>query len=90
MSTDVGKKIKEIREALGEGRPEFSLKTGIPIGTLIGIEQGRHEPKAGVLVAIAQQWPQYAAYLLTDETEITQRNPETENIARDLKEAGRG
>lgn len=88
MSIPVGEKIRNVREILGLGRAEFSQKTGIPKDTLIGAELGRREPKAGILIAIAQQWPEYAAYLLTDETEIGQRNPETEKLARELQAAG--
>ncbi|OAM52698.1 hypothetical protein A7981_04395 [Methylovorus sp. MM2] len=74
---DTGKKIKLVREATGLKREEFSVRTGVPIGTLIGVEQGRHEPKAGVLKSIAEQWPEYAAYLLTDKIEVVQKKPET-------------
>ena len=87
MSTPIGEKIRNVREALGIGRQEFVDITGIAKGTLIGIEQGRQEPKAGVLIAIAEAWPQYAAYLLTDETGKKQRNPEVDNIARELPRA---
>ncbi|MCB4810593.1 helix-turn-helix domain-containing protein [Methylovorus menthalis] len=76
MSNSIGKRIKLVRETIGMKREEFSVETGVPIGTLIGIEQGRHEPKAGVLISIANKWPQYAAYLLTDKTDIIQINPE--------------
>lgn len=76
MSNSIGKRIKLVRETIGLKREEFSVETGIPIGTLIGIEQGRHEPKSGILSAIAQKWPQYATYLLTDETHVKQENPE--------------
>ena len=86
MSSNTGRKIREIRESLGLGRHEFAEKTGIPKGTLIGVEQERQEPKAGVLVAIAQIWPEYAAYLLTDELTVTQRSPEVETVARELIE----
>lgn len=86
MSTIVGNRVKTVRETIGLKREEFSVEAGIPIGTLIGIEQGRHEPKAGVLVAIAGKWPEFAAYLLTDATDIKQRNPEVEQLAQDLKE----
>lgn len=86
MSTGVGRKIRTIREALEMGRAEFSEKTGIPKGSLIQVEQEIREPKAGVLEAIAKQWPEFAAYLLTDEVEIKQRNPETEKLARELPE----
>jgi len=76
MSTPIGEKIRNIRESLGMGRQEFVDTTGIAKGTLIGIEQNRQEPKAGVLIAIAEAWPEYAAYLLTDNVEIKQRRPE--------------
>ena len=75
MSNNIGKRIKLVRETIGLKREEFSVETGVPIGTLIGIEQGRHEPKAGVLMAIANLWPEYATYLLTDKTDIPQKNP---------------
>lgn len=87
MSTPIGEKIRNVREALGIGRQEFVDITGIAKGTLIGIEQNRQEPKAGVLIAIAAAWPQYAAYLLTDDTGKKQRNPEVDNIARELPRA---
>lgn len=76
MSSSPGKKIRTVREALSLGRQEFAEKTGIPKGTLIGVEQERQEPKAGVLMAIAELWPEYAAYLLTDKTDVVQINPE--------------
>ncbi len=84
MSSPIGKKIRNVREALGIGRQEFVDKTGIPKGTIIGIEQGLREPKAGVLIAIAQAWPEYAAYLLTDEINVKQRDPEAEELAKEL------
>lgn len=87
MSTPIGEKIRNVREALGMGRQEFVDITGIAKGTLIGIEQNRQEPKAGVLIAIAEAWPQYAAYLLTDETGMRQKNPEVESLARELPRA---
>jgi transcriptional regulator with XRE-family HTH domain len=87
MSTPIGEKIRNVREALEMGRQEFVNETGIAKGTLIGIEQGRQEPKAGVLIAIAAAFPQYAAYLLTDETNTKQKNPEVESISRELPKA---
>lgn len=87
MSTPIGQKIRNVREALEIGRQEFVDKTGIPKGTIIGIEQGLREPKAGVLIAIAQTWPEYAAYLLTDEIGIKQKNPEVESLAKELPKA---
>lgn len=84
MSIPIGEKIRCVREALEMGRQEFVDKTGIAKGTLIGIEQGRQEPKAGVLIAIAQAWPEYAAYLLTDDFNVKQKHPEVMSLAREL------
>lgn len=86
MSTPIGKKIRNIREALGMGRQEFVEKTGIPKNSLIGIEVSKHEPGAKVLIAIAQAWPEYAAYLLTDEIDVVQKHPEVDQLARVLTE----
>lgn len=87
MSTSIGKKIRNVREALGMGRGEFAEKTGINKGTLIGIEVNDRDVMSGILTAIAQEWPEYAAYLLTEETGIKQKNPEVESISRELPKA---
>jgi len=76
MSISIGEKIRKVREDLDMGRAEFSQITGIPKDTLIGAELNRREPKAGILIAIANQWPEYAAYLLTDKIEVVQKKPE--------------
>ncbi|WP_025870178.1 helix-turn-helix domain-containing protein [Methylobacillus glycogenes] len=73
MSMPIGEKVRKIRESLGFGRTEFSRRTGIPKDTLIGTELGRREPRAGILIAIAKQWPQYAAFLLMDEGVVVQQ-----------------
>lgn len=80
MSSTAGRKIRTIRESLDMGRQEFADITGIAKGTLIGIEQGRHEPKAGILEIVAKHWPEFAAYLLTDNTSVKQRNPESDSL----------
>lgn len=69
------------------GRGEFVDKAGINKGSLIRIEQGQNEPKAGVLEAIASAFPQYAEYLLTGNTGIKQENPEVEKLSRKLPKA---
>jgi transcriptional regulator with XRE-family HTH domain len=66
------------------GRQEFVDKTGIPKGTLIGVEQGSREPKASILIAVATAFPEYAEYLISDQVGIKQKNPEVENLAREL------
>ncbi len=87
MSTPIGKKIRNVREALGMGRQEFVDTTGIPKNTLIQIEVSEREVKSGALIAIATAFPQYAAYLLTDEISIKQRDPEVESISKELPKA---
>ncbi|MCB4812429.1 helix-turn-helix domain-containing protein [Methylovorus menthalis] len=69
----VGERIRLIREGLGMGRQEFADKTGIPKGTLIRTEQGQNAPQVSVLIKIADLWPEYAAYLLTDKTDVIQK-----------------
>lgn len=61
-------KVRAIREAEGLSRSGFSQETGIASRTLEGIEQGRREPGGELLSAIGKRWPQYARWLLTDET----------------------
>lgn len=85
MSTNYGKRIRFVREHLGLGRAEFCTKTGIPKQSLINYETERTKANAEVLGAIAKVWPEFAAYLLTDETDVRQRNPEVEALARDLE-----
>ncbi|OAM51520.1 hypothetical protein A7981_08500 [Methylovorus sp. MM2] len=85
MSISQGKKIRLIRESAGMGRQAFSDTTGIPKDSLIGYEMERIKPGGEVLSAIAGKWPEYAAYLLTDETDVKQRNPEVESVARELE-----
>lgn len=62
------------------GRAEFAEKTGINKGTLIGIETTDRGVISSVLTAIAKLWPQYAAYLLIEDVEIKQKNPEIDGI----------
>lgn len=64
------------------GRQEFADKTGIIKGSLIRIEVSDGEPRAGILVAIAKEWPEYAAYLLTDEITVKQKRPEVAPAAK--------
>lgn len=87
MSTPIGKKIRNVREALEMGRQEFVDLTGIPKNTLIQIEVSDGEVKSNALIAVAAAFPQYAAYLLTDETNTKQKNPEVESISKDLPKA---
>lgn len=80
LSSTIGERIRNVRETLGMGRQEFVDKTGIPKNSLIAIETGRHEPGAKSLMAIASTFPEYAAYLLINDVEIKQKNPEVEGL----------
>ncbi|ACT52147.1 helix-turn-helix domain-containing protein [Methylovorus glucosotrophus] len=80
MSTGYGKRIRLVREHLGLGRAEFCNETGIPKQSLINYETERTKANAEVLGAIANKWPEYAAYLLTDKTFVIQKNPEHDQI----------
>lgn len=72
MSISQGKKIRLIRESLEMGRAEFSETTGIPKQSLIGYEMERIKPGGEALAAVANIWPEFAAYLLTDKTKQQQ------------------
>ena len=67
-----------IREGLNMGRQEFADKTGIAKGTLVRAEQGQNSPQADILIKIAGVWPEYAAFLLTDNYQVHQQTPEVQ------------
>ena len=48
-----GQCLKAIREAASTTQQELSEKSGVPLGTLREIEQGRREPLFGVVQRIA-------------------------------------
>ena len=41
---DIAKRIRELRESVGENRTEFSKHTGIPVRTIEDWESGRRTP----------------------------------------------
>jgi transcriptional regulator with XRE-family HTH domain len=84
VSTPIGRRIRNIREAQGMGRQEFAEKTGINKGTLIGIEVSEREVMSGILSAISKAFPEYTEYLISDQIGIKQKNPEVENLAQEL------
>lgn len=87
MSTPIGKRIRNIREALEMGRAEFAKKIDIPKNTLIGIEVSDREVMSGVLSAIVKEWPEYAEYIISEQVGIKQKNPEVESISKELPKA---
>jgi transcriptional regulator with XRE-family HTH domain len=72
MTLEIGEKFRRIREAEQLGREAFSEMTGIPFGTLRGIEGGNHEPSFAVIqkLALNERTQKYMLWLLTGETNL--------------------
>lgn len=53
------------------------------------IEQGRNEPRAAILIAVTRQWPKYAYWLMTGQTqpEAGHISPEMERTRKDSPRA---
>ncbi|QJQ96269.1 MULTISPECIES: transcriptional regulator [Halomonadaceae] len=90
MSSELARKIREIREAETSGRAEFSQVIGIAKKTLEGIEQTGRVPKGDLLEAICKQWPKYTLWLMTDQVseEAGQVSPEIEKARKAFKKTG--
>ena len=52
---DIAKRIRELRESVGENRTEFSKHTGIPVRTIEDWEAGRRTPPEYIPRLIAYQ-----------------------------------
>ncbi|MBE0489925.1 MAG: helix-turn-helix transcriptional regulator [Halomonas sp.] len=89
-SSSFGEKIREIREAEGMGRQEFSDVTGIPKNTLIRLEQGKNEPSAKVLSQVCKEFGKYTVWLMADQVneEAGQISPGIEKARKTLKRTG--
>ncbi|WP_261151817.1 helix-turn-helix domain-containing protein [Serratia ficaria] len=71
LSTDIGKKIRAIRDAEGLTRQEFFELTGIPVGTQKFYETGRRDGVGSeVLFKITQhnRFEKYTLWLMTGKT----------------------
>lgn len=68
-SRELGLKIRQIREAEGLGRAEFAKLIGISKASLITVERAQYAPRASVLLAVANAFPQYAYWMLTDQVQ---------------------
>lgn len=68
MSTDIGRKFRQIRDFLGLSRSEMGDRLDVPGRSLEGVELGRRTPGTDFLLRVVEQWPQYALWLLTDQT----------------------
>lgn len=52
---DIAKRIRELRESVGENRTEFSKHIGIPVRTIEDWESGRRTPPEYIPRLIAYQ-----------------------------------
>ncbi|EAN5735309.1 helix-turn-helix transcriptional regulator [Salmonella enterica] len=62
MSIDIGKKIREIREAEGLTREEFGAMLDIPAGSIKRYETGRIEKIGGIVLLKIAGHPQFEKY----------------------------
>ncbi|NWO04557.1 MAG: transcriptional regulator [Alteromonadaceae bacterium] len=92
MSSDLAKKMREIREVETSGRAEFAQLIGFNKKTVESIEQAGRAPKGEMLQAICQQWPKYTLWLMTGQTDegCGQVSPELERARHTLKQTGTG
>ncbi|MCQ8130508.1 helix-turn-helix domain-containing protein [Methylomonas rivi] len=81
-------KIRKIREKSGMNRTEFAERTGIQAKTWSNIENGLQKANEDHLLAITKEWPEYALWLMTNQTapECGQISPELEEIRVNLKQ----
>lgn len=63
-------KIKNLRGLLDLNRVEFSKKIDTPLNTLKSIELKGSVPGGDILVAIANEWPEYAAWILLGTSDL--------------------
>ncbi|OIN08163.1 helix-turn-helix domain-containing protein [Oceanisphaera psychrotolerans] len=79
----VGKKIRQIREAMGLSRPKFAELLQVPPTTLKNYELGYREVGGAFLVALAQhaELHKYTLWLLSDKTieSVGQVRPEQDH-----------
>lgn len=80
MSTMIGEKIRAIRECEGLSRPKFCEATGVNKETLVTAENGRYEPKVGLVEQVCAAFPQYTLWLMTGQV-----NPEGGQISPEIK-----
>lgn len=92
MSSELGQKVREIREAEELGRQAFSEVTDIPKQTLINIEVGKSAPSGKHLASVSKAFTKYTLWLMTDQVDEVcgQVSPEIERARRTLKQTGTG
>lgn len=81
MSNNIGKRIREIREAEGLSRDDFCSIIGLKVNTLTQIETGRTKsPASEAPQAVCVAFPQYTLWLMTEQV-----NPEGGQISPEIK-----
>lgn len=92
MSSELGKKVREIREAEEMGRQAFCELIDVPKQTLINIEMGRSGPSGKLLAEVSKAFTKYTLWLMTDQTDEAcgQISPDIERARRELKKTGTG
>jgi len=88
--SNTAERIRQIREKLGLGRQAFADQTEIEKKTIENIELGKQKVYAWHIEAIAAKWPQYAYWLVTDQTipEAGQISPDDAENAPKKRELG--
>lgn len=69
MSSELGKKVREIREAEGLGRQAFCDLVDVPKQTLINVEMGRSGPSGKLLAEVSKAFTKYTLWLMTGEVD---------------------
>lgn len=91
MSIDTySAKLRAIRDAEGLTQTAFAAETGINLRSYQNAESGYRSPGLPMIEAVARRWPQYARWLLTDETrpEHGDISPAQETARRDSARDG--
>lgn len=90
MSSDLGKKVREIREVEELGRQAFSDLIGVPKQTLINVETGKSSPSGKLLAQVSSCFSQYTLWLMTGQVNEAARqvSPEIEKARRAFKPTG--
>lgn len=88
--SDYSAKLRAIREAEGMTQGAFAEAAGLNARSYQNAENGFRSPGLPMIEAVARRWPQYARWLLTDETrpEHGDVSPEQEKARRDSARDG--
>ncbi|TNK99783.1 transcriptional regulator, partial [Kosakonia cowanii] len=87
MSTHIGEKIRDIRDAEGLSRTEFAELTGIPAPTQKNYEMGRRGVGSDILMKITNH-PRFKKYTLWLMSEDGETCPEAGQVSPSLSPDG--